>query len=164
VDSLTVNPRFAVDRLTRPARHDLLPWICAAAGIPVLANGDITGPETLAAHPDHFADCAGVMLGRMAVVRPWVFAAWRQGAGYEAPNVGDVWRRLVGYMRDDVPPEHLVLRLRRFTGWYARNFVYGHLLAGQVRHLRESETLIRRTEEFLASAPATVRTPSLYDL
>jgi tRNA-dihydrouridine synthase len=164
VDSLTVNPRFAVDRLTRPARHDLLPWICAEAGIPVLANGDITGPETLAAHPEYFADCAGVMLGRMAVVRPWVFAAWRQGVGYEPPAAGEVWRRLVAYMREDFPPERLALRLKHVTGWYSRNFVYGHLLAGQVRHLRDTETLRRRMEEFLASAPATVRRPSLYDL
>jgi tRNA-dihydrouridine synthase len=164
VDSLTVNPRFAVDRLTRPARHDLLPWICAEAGMPVLANGDITGPETLAAHPAHFADCAGVMLGRMAVVRPWVYAAWRQGEGYAAPDAGAVWRRLITLLQEDFPPERVVLRLKHFTGWYSRNFVYGHLLAGKVRHLRDAETLIRITEEFLASAPATVRTPPLYDL
>jgi tRNA-dihydrouridine synthase len=164
VDSLTVNPRFAVDRLTRPARHDLLPWICAEAGIPVLANGDITGPETLAAHPDHFADCAGVMLGRMAVVRPWVFAAWRHGAGYQPPSADEVWRRLVAYMREDFPPERLALRLKHYTGWYSRNFVFGHLLAGQVRHLRDTETLIQRTEAFLATAPALARLPSLYDL
>jgi tRNA-dihydrouridine synthase len=164
VDSLTVNPRFAVDRLTRPARHDLLPWICAAAGIPVLANGDITGPETLAAHPEYFADCAGVMLGRMAVVRPWVFAAWRHGAGYEPPAVSAVWRRLAAYMQEDFPPERLALQLKHFTGWYSRNFVYGHLLAGQVRHLRDTATLMRRMEDFLASSPAVVRTPPLYDL
>ena len=164
VDCVTVNPRFAVDRLTRPARHDLLPWICAAAGIPVVANGDITGPETLAAHPHYFADCAGVMLGRMAVVRPWVFAAWRQGEGYPAPAAGDIWRRLLAYMQEDFPAERLALRLKHFTGWYSRNFVYGHLLAGKVRHLRDPETLLQRMEEFLATAPALVRTPPLYDL
>jgi hypothetical protein len=104
------------------------------------------------------------MLGRMAVVRPWVFAAWRQGEGYAAPDTGAVWRRLVTLLQEDFPPARVVLRLKHFTGWYSRNFVYGHLLAGKVRHLRDAATLIRITEEFLASAPATVRTPPLYDL
>jgi tRNA-dihydrouridine synthase len=164
VDRLTVNPRFAVDRLTRPARHDLMPWICQQAGLPVVANGDIGGPETLAAQPEHFAGCAGVMLGRMAIVRPWIFAAWRGGAGYAPPAPAEVWRRLAGAIQCDFPAEKVAPRLRQYTGWYARNFRYGHLLAGQVRHLTEVDALHQRAEAFFATSPETVRVPSLHDL
>ena len=164
VDSLTVHPRFGSDRLTRPARHDLLPWICAAAGVPVTANGDITGPGTVAAHPEYFAGCSGLMLGRIAIVRPWIFAAWRAGVSYPVPDAAEVWRRFVAFTLEDFPADQVVPRLRLFTGWYARNFVYGHILAGRVRHLTETTTLIRCVEAFFATAPALVRAPSLYDM
>lgn len=164
VDRLTVNPRFAEDRLTRPARHALLPWLCAEAGLPVVANGDITGPESVAAHPELFAACSGLMLGRMAIVRPWVFAAWRGGPAYSAPAAASVWRRFAAYVQEDFAPEHVASRLRLFTGWYARNFTYGHILAGRVRHLEDAAALVRSVEEFFAAAPAMARWPSLHDL
>lgn len=164
VDRLTINPRFAADRLARPARHTLLPWVCAEAGLPVTANGDITGPESVSAHPELFAGCTGLMLGRMAVARPWVFAAWRGGAGYAAPDAVALWRRLAAYIMEDFPAEQVASRLRLFTGWYSRNFVFGHLLAGQVRHVDDAKELIRRAEAFFATAPAQTPTPSLYDL
>jgi len=164
VDRLTVHPRFGSDRLTRPARHDLLPWVCAEAGMPVVANGDVLGPETLAAHPEHFAACAGVMLGRMAVARPWVFAAWRGGPGYGAPDAACAWRRMADAVEEDFPADKAAPRLRQFTGWFARNYRYGHILAGQVRHLGEVGLLRERAEAFFATAPELVVTPSLYDL
>lgn len=164
VDRLTVHPRFGADRLTRPARHDLLPWVCEVAGLPVVANGDILGPATLAAHPEHVAACAGVMLGRMAVARPWVFAAWRRGSGYVPPDPAAVWRRMADGIETDFPAEKAAPRLRQFTGWFSRNFRYGHILAGQVRHLGEVGPLRERAEAFFAAAPELVDTPSLYDL
>lgn len=165
VDWLTVHPRFAVERLTRPARPAELPWLCAEAGLPVLANGDITGPETIAAHPEFFAGCSGLMLGRIAVVRPWVFAAWRGGGSYPVPDAAEVWRRFAAHTLEDFPPDRATPRLRLFTGWYARNFVYGHLLAGRVRHLADTAALVRCVEEFFATSPALVaRVPSLHDL
>jgi tRNA-dihydrouridine synthase len=164
VDRLTVHPRFGADRLARPARHDLLPWVCEHAGLPVVANGDITGPETLARHPEHFAACAGVMLGRMAVVRPWTFAAWRGGEGYVPPAAAAVWRRVADCIQADFGPAQAAPRLRQYTGWFARNFRYGHLLAGQVRHLADAETLRARAEAFLAASPALAQSPPLYDL
>ncbi|OGV76269.1 MAG: hypothetical protein A3K19_19320 [Lentisphaerae bacterium RIFOXYB12_FULL_65_16] len=164
VNSLSINLRFAADRLTRPARHELLPWVCAEAGVPVTANGDITGPETVAAHPERFAACAGLMLGRMAVVRPWVFAAWRGGgADYAAPDLAGVWRRLVTLVREDFEPEKAFRPIRLFTCWYSRNFAFGNTLFGRVCYAPDLETLLARTEAFLAKNPAVADNPSMRD-
>ncbi|NLF19506.1 MAG: tRNA-dihydrouridine synthase family protein [Lentisphaerae bacterium] len=164
VDRLTIHPRFAVDRLTRPARPALLPWLCAEAGLPVVANGDIAGPATVAAHPEYYAACSGLMLGRIAVVRPWIFAAWQAGAGWSAPSAAAVWRRAADHIAEDFPAATAARRLRQFTGWYARNFAYGHILAGRVRHLEDLATLRDVAEAFLADDPATVASPPLHDL
>lgn len=164
VDQLTIHPRFAVDRLTRPARPALLPWLCAEAGLPVVANGDIAGPETVAAHPEYYAACRGLMLGRIAIVRPWVFAAWQGGADWSPPSAAAVWRRAAEAIAEDFPAAIAARRLRQFTGWYARNFAYGHILAGRVRHLEDLAALHAAVEDFLAADPAPVATPPLHDL
>lgn len=163
VDRLTVHPRFGTDRLTRPARLALLPWLCSEAGLPVIANGDITGPETPAAQPACFAGCAGVMLGRIAVVRPWVFAAWRGGDAYRPPDPAQIWRRLAESIEDAFPAPMAARRLRQFTAWFARNYRFGHVLAGQVRHLENTAAIRDRAESFFGTGPALAERPPLYE-
>ena len=75
-DAVILHPRFSDEKLRRRARHELFPELCAAASLPVIASGDIHRPETLKARPECFAGVAAVMVGRMAVVQPWVFRAW----------------------------------------------------------------------------------------
>lgn len=161
VDALTVNPRFREDMLSRPARLSLLPWIVAQTPLPVTANGDILGPETVAAHPDWFAGTAGLMLGRIMLVRPWVFAAWRGGAAFVPPDPAAVWYRLYDYIVEEFPPEKAIGRVKRFSGWFARNFVYGHSFHTATRGAHDLPTLKARADRFFATPPALVVSPCL---
>lgn len=131
VDVVVVHPRFFEDKFKRRARHEYLPWIASRTPLPVVANGDIRGPKTIQNHPECFEHVKGVMVGRMAVVQPWFFAAWG------APVTVDyraVWERMFHAIQQDFPPEQAIGRAKAFTHYYARNFRFGHRLAVAVQN------------------------------
>ncbi len=91
VDAVVLHPRFFEEKFKRRARLELLPWVASLTRLPLIANGDITGPDFVRAHAPHLQAAAGIMLGRMALVRPWIFATW------DAPAEVDraaVWNRM----------------------------------------------------------------------
>jgi tRNA-dihydrouridine synthase len=76
VDAVVLHPRFFEEKFKRRARLELLPWVASLTSLPLIANGDITGPDFVRAHAPHLQAAAGIMLGRTAVVQPWIFATW----------------------------------------------------------------------------------------
>ncbi len=159
VDAVILHPRFSDEKLKRSARHELFPWAAGQTRLPLIANGDITGPDTIARHPEYFAGAAGIMLGRMAAARPWIFHAWRN-PGY-APDYTAVWSRLYDYIMEDFLPGRALSRLKIFTAYYARNFLFGHTLFTAARSARTETELRERALLFLANRPTVVNQPTL---
>ena len=81
VDAVILHPRFFEEKFKRRARHELFPWAASLTRLPLIANGDLSGPDTLQGRAEHFQSVSAVMLGRMAVARPWIFATL--GPAYE---------------------------------------------------------------------------------
>ena len=147
-DAVIVHPRFANEKLKRRARHELFPELCAAAGLPLVASGDIHRPAVVHEHPDHFRGVAAIMVGRMAVVQPWAFAAWH--GPVSGINLLEVWQRFVTYVLEDFPPPKALYRVKAFTRYFARNFRFGHTLDAIAQGARDLAMLRRRAEDFLA--------------
>ena len=160
VDALTIHPRFPDERLKRSARHDLYGELAAEAGVPIIANGDITGPEFWRERAVHFAPAAGLMIGRMAAVRPWCFAQWRNPA--LAVDHAEVWDRLLGYVVEDFPrPSQALARIKIFTAYFARNFLFGHTLFVAVQTAPDLAAARERAGRFLSAKPELCRFPSV---
>lgn len=159
VDALTVHPRFADQHRRRSARHDLFGWIAEQTRLPLIANGDILGPGTVAKHPEHFERVAGIMIGRMAVAQPWVFAAWNNPAF--AVDYLDTWTRFYGYLLEDFTPRQALEPLKLFSKYYAQNFVFGHTFYTAVRSAPDVDMLYKRAVRFLSASPAIDPNPSV---
>ena len=153
VDLITVHLRFFEDRFKRPARHDLLPWVISLTSLPVIANGDIVGPSTVAERRDLFAGAAGLMIGRMAAAQPWIFAAW---AGRVSPDYREVWERMVAAVVEDFPAGQAVARIKVFTRFFAHNFRFGHSLAVAVQNAPDLAAIRGAAERFFANDPEPV--------
>jgi tRNA-dihydrouridine synthase len=159
VDALTVHPRFFKEKFKRSARHALYGELAEKARLPIIASGDIRGPEDLREHAAALAPASGVMVGRMAAACPWVFARWhRPGL---AVDHAEVWRRLCGYMVEDFDAAKALLRLKVIAPFYARNFMFGHTFFKGVHSAPDLATARGRAEEFLAAGPALVRQVSV---
>jgi tRNA-dihydrouridine synthase B len=159
VDAVTVHPRFSDEKLKRNARGDLFPWIASSTKLPVIANGDIVAPTPQALALLSSGGCAGLMVGRMAAVKPWIF---REFFGEPVTiDYLDVWGRFYEYTCEDFLPEKTIGRVKEFTAYFSRNFIYGHELFRRVQSAPDLATLKNRAIEFLSGAPAVEKEPSV---
>ena len=125
--------------------------------IPLIGNGDIrTATEAAAAFRQWPVD--GVMIGRAALRRPWLFrqtAAALQGQPIP-PEPGPAQRRqwLLEYydlLRQQHGPEKATLRMRRYAPLFVDGLPYARLFRSQVCRTNSPEDLLRLVDEFFSN-------------
>ena len=162
VDAVFVHPRHFNEKLKHRARWELFEWICGQTSLPVIANGDIDGADAISAHGALFAKTSGIMIGRIAVVKPWIFRDFGKPA---APiDYTAVWEAFYGYVLEDFPNEKAIGRIKEFTKYFAQNFLFGHELASRVQSAQSLEILHDRAMGFLSSSPTISQRPSVAGL
>jgi tRNA-dihydrouridine synthase len=161
VDAVSLHARFFEDKQKRSARHDRFAWAAALTRLPIIANGDIVGPETVRRNAGAFAAAKGLMVGRMAVVQPWLFAAWQ---GSLSTDLREVWMKAHAYIATDFPAETALRRIKLFTRYFARNFLFGHNFHASVHNAPDLEAARQRALAFLDRNPARMAEPSLMGL
>ena len=161
VDAVIVHPRFFDDRFRRRARHERLAWVAGLTRLPIIANGDLANADCVARLGSALGPARAIMLGRSAIVQPWVFAAWKQPV---AVDYAAVWRRVVDAIREDFEPRCVLGRVRMFSEYYARNFTYGHTFYASLQGAETIDGLCARAEVFFARYPDVVSEPHLMGL
>jgi tRNA-dihydrouridine synthase B len=151
IDGLTFHPRFAEEKFKYSARYSLYPDLAGMTRLPVIANGDITGPAFWQARGGHALPAAGLMVGRMAAARPWVFAQWHDPS--LKVDLLEMWTRLCRYIEEDFLPRQAMARIKILTPYFARNFVYGHTLFKAVQGATDFATARDRSLAFLEASP-----------
>jgi len=73
---LSIHGRTRADKYQGQAEYDTIASVVDAVRIPVLANGDIDSPAKAGKVLEH-TGAAGIMIGRAALGRPWLFAQLR---------------------------------------------------------------------------------------
>jgi len=151
VDALIVHPRYAEEKFKRTARHSLLAELATITRLPIIANGDMTGPQFVSDHAAELAPASGLMIGRLVAAQPWFFAKWHQ------PDLivdhQDVWKRLCAYIIEDFSPTQALARIKIITPYFARNFLFGHTFFTKVQSSPDIATLLARAAEFMADSP-----------
>ncbi|HFS85299.1 MAG TPA: tRNA dihydrouridine synthase DusB [Epsilonproteobacteria bacterium] len=77
-DFIAVHGRTRAGRYKAAVDYDAIRDIKAAVSIPVIANGDIDSPEKVKWVLEH-TGADGVMIGRAAVGKPWIFHQIKEG-------------------------------------------------------------------------------------
>lgn len=161
VDAVILHTRFVEDKFGRRARHELYPWAASLTRLPLIANGDINGPETFLQNPSDFQGVSGIMLGRMAIARPWIFSVWDQPAEI---SHAEVWTRMHQYMSEDFPPPVALRRLQMFNKYFAANFHFGHQFKVELSHADSLEEMRDRALAFFSRGPELVAQPTVVGL
>jgi nifR3 family TIM-barrel protein len=116
VDAITLHARSRAQRYRRPAAWDHVKALVETVRVPVVGNGDVFTWRDAKRRMDE-TGCAGVMVGRWALAKPWIFREFADGGDVELDVEGRlaVLRRYVelcrAYFRDD---EKGRARTRRF--------------------------------------------------
>lgn len=161
VDAITLHTRFFEDKFKRRSRHELFTWAAGLTTLPIIANGDITGAAIVREHAELFAPVVGLMVGRTAIARPWIFAGWDRPVEVD---YGEVWMRLHEYIAEDFAPEVAIKRVKLFSKYYARNFHFGHTFNTAIHNSPTMAVARERAAAFFAAEPALHREPSLLGL
>ena len=121
-DAICLHPRTRVQQYEGKADRAAIGEVKAAVRIPVIGNGDIDSGES-AVSMVRETGCDGIMIGRGALGRPWIFAevkAALSGTPYTAPDVSE---RLMTALRhaeriEAVKGPHGLVELRKHLPRY----------------------------------------------
>jgi nifR3 family TIM-barrel protein len=121
VDAIVVHPRTRSQRFSGKAPWEIIGEVVRAVRIPVTGNGDVSSMAEARAMIAS-TGCAGVMVGRGALGRPWLF-----DEGYECLGPAERWRYEERVIRRHVAliidhfgdgNRYALNQLRKHLGWY----------------------------------------------
>ncbi|CAL8969092.1 putative tRNA-dihydrouridine synthase [Tessaracoccus sp. O5.2] len=142
--------------------------LVAAVDIPVLGNGDIWEAEDALRMMDE-TGCAGVVIGRGCLGRPWLFgdlaAAFAGEELRHRPALGEVGRMLIRHaelLTELMGERHGLTDLRKHMAWYFKGYPVGELrrrfaMVSSLAELRELVSLLDAEAQFPVAELGTPR-------
>ncbi len=126
IAALALHGRTREDMYLNTARYDLIREVKQLLNIPVIANGDIDGPEKAKFVLD-YTGADAIMIGRAAQGRPWIFREiahyLKTGEHLAAPNIAEVKQVLLGHLDElyQFYGEYSGCRIaRKHIAWYTK--------------------------------------------
>jgi tRNA-dihydrouridine synthase B len=152
VDMLSVHARLKHESFARKPRWESIARVKERLTIPVIANGGIFSADD-ARQCLRVSGADGLMLGRGAVIRPWLFADISRevfGSPVTEPDIclPAVYGRYVDLLCGLFRPEYRLGRLKQFTHYFAQNYQFGHHLASRVQSSASVEEARERAALF----------------
>ncbi len=140
IDMLSVHARLKRESFGRNPRWEWIARIKKWVRIPVIANGGIFSVED-AADCLRVSGADGLMLGRGAVVKPWLFAHIAHRVyGCKIPeqsvHLPSVYDSFIDLINNLFRPERRLGRLKKFTHYFGQNYKFGHHLISRVQNSR----------------------------
>jgi tRNA-dihydrouridine synthase B len=158
IDLLTVHGRLHGEKFCRKPRWEWIGKVKEMVSIPVLANGGIFSVDD-ARECLRVSGADGLMVGRGAAWRPWLFA----DIGYEIYGKKpehprhtreQIYFRFIELLMERFTTERQLGRLKQFTHYFAGTFSFGHQLATAVQTSSSMEQAATRACAFFNNEQA----------
>jgi tRNA-dihydrouridine synthase B len=159
VRALAVHGRTRACRFNGAAEYETIAAVKQAVSIPVFANGDIDSPAKAAAVL-HATGADGVMIGRAAQGRPWIFreiASLLEGIVATPPTHGEVRDIMLGHLRDLYEfygAEPGVRIARKHIGWYCAGRPQAQAFRHSVMSLAAPEAQLAQAQAYFDALEA----------
>jgi len=158
IRALSVHGRTRACGFAGTAEYETIAAVKAQAGIPVIANGDISTPEQ-ARHVLAVTGADGVMIGRAAQGRPWIFRDvehyLRTGihpAPFSFAQIGAVLTEHLEHLYSFYGERTGVRVARKHVGWYlkAADAPQAGVLRGRINELESGSAQLREVARHFA--------------
>jgi tRNA-dihydrouridine synthase B len=158
---LTVHGRTRACGFSGRVEYDTIAAVKAAVTIPVIANGDIRSPEeALAVLRRTGAD--GVMIGRAAQGRPWIFREiahfLERGERLAAPLVAEIRAVLVEHLHglhEFYGHEQGLRVARKHIGWYTQSLPGGEEFRREMNRIEDAGAQVGAVSSYFARLAGT---------
>ncbi|MCC6236703.1 MAG: tRNA-dihydrouridine synthase family protein [Dehalococcoidia bacterium] len=133
VDAITVHPRTRSQQYAGRAPWDVIADVVRDVRIPVTGNGDVTSLEEARLMMAQ-TGCAGVMIGRGALGRPWVFDASYPAQAVDAARQYEarVIARHLALIEGSLPPREALAHTKRHLSLYAAGRADASMVRNQI--------------------------------
>jgi tRNA-dihydrouridine synthase B len=157
VEYVAVHPRLEAQKFRRQGRWDYIARLVQEMPIPIVGNGDICGWADYRKHIGEAAP-AGIMIGREAVRRPWIFALLR---GKERDpdfclevDLRSTALKMLDLIEGRLIEEFRLTRAQRFFFYYADNFSYAHYIKWKLVNAPDLDSMRRELDSYFAEVPS----------
>lgn len=166
VRAIAIHGRTRADQYTGHAEYDTIALVKSQVNIPVIANGDITTPEK-ARYVLDYTRADGVMIGRAAQGRPWLFREiehfLRTGAVPPPSTFSEIHALLRAHLIDIYAfygEETGAKIARKHIGWYTKGIAGAARFRQAMNQLEDVEAQLAATDEFFHGQMAD--NPTIY--
>ncbi|OIQ72256.1 tRNA-dihydrouridine synthase C [mine drainage metagenome] len=156
IQALAIHGRTRCQAYTGDAHYDLIAAVKQSVRIPVIANGDITTPEKARLVLQQ-TGADGVMIGRAAQGRPWIFREiahfLETGTHLPPPEVVEIHQVMMEHLDDlyGFYGEQSGVRMaRKHIAWYTRGLADSAHFRHAMNQLPTTETQVRAVNDFFA--------------
>jgi len=150
IRAIAIHGRTRADQYMGEAEYDTIAMVKSQVKIPVIANGDIGTPQK-ARYVLDYTGADGVMIGRAAQGKPWLFREiehfLKTGEVLPPPRVAEIHAILRGHLADLYAfyGEETGVRIaRKHISWYTKGLI-------GAAHFRHAMNQLQTTREQLAS-------------
>ena len=124
-DFLIVHGRHWTEHYETPCNHEQIKFFVNEMNIPVIGNGDIADVDSLKKMLT--TGCAGVMIGRAGVGKPWLIAELRAAMEQKpfspptSKEIGNALLQHVSQLATLVSEKHAIIQARKFARYYGQH-------------------------------------------
>jgi tRNA-dihydrouridine synthase B len=160
IKALAIHGRTRACMYNGDAQYDLIAEVKSRAGIPIIANGDITTPEKAKLVLEQTGADA-VMIGRAAQGRPWIFREiehyLKTGTHLPQPEVAEIHDVLLDHLQDLYAfygEETGVRVARKHISWYTKGLVGSANFRHMMNQLPNIDEQMQAVNEFFGQLRA----------
>jgi tRNA-dihydrouridine synthase B len=157
IQALAIHGRTRACAYKGEAEYETIRCVKQETGLPVIANGDITSPEN-AREVLEFTGADGVMIGRAAQGRPWIFREIEHylstGQLLPGPGVEEIRTIMIEHLYNLYAfyGEYTGVRMaRKHIAWYSKGQPDGAAFRQSVNRVESKDEQLRMTHEFFDS-------------
>ena len=154
VQALAIHGRTRACAYMGDAEYDTIAEVKQAIHIPLIANGDITTPEKAKFVLD-YTGADGVMIGRAAQGRPWIFREINHyletGGKLPSPKIDEIQAIMNAHLLDhyEFYGEYVGLRTaRKHIGWYCKGLRDSHVFRQRMNTADDCKTQLQMVNDY----------------
>jgi nifR3 family TIM-barrel protein len=167
--AITLHARTGASGYATPANWEFIKQLKEAVGVPVIGNGDIRNAPDAEAMLRQ-TGCDGVMIGRAALGRPWLFGqivTYRKtGQPPPEPLLEEKFDVLLWHLAEEMKlhgDKRGLLRMRRHMAWYVRGLPAANRLRPELFAAADYQAVIGVLQAYRRQHPNADECPMAAD-
>ena len=148
VDAVAVHPRTATQGFQGKADWSVIARVKQAVSIPIIGNGDIIEAED-ALDMQAQTGCNGVMIGRAAIGRPWIFSritALAKGETLFPVELSLRFKAMIHYLNVSVKycgETQACYMMRSRLGWFVKGLPHSSHFRESIKHISSKNEAVQ---------------------